>query len=272
MTSTLKTRRDADIARMRERVSGKARLANKYIKGDCVKVTAKHLSANSVDLIVCDLPYGKVKAKWDNPVDLEALWVEYRRILKPRGAVLLFATQPFTTTLVNSNPAWFRYDIAWLKNRSTGHLNANRAPLRGHESILVFYDKQPTYNPQKTTGHAPVNSFYTRSSGSTFGDAETDTTGGGSTERHPTSVVAFDVVSNCTEERIHSAQKPVDLLRYLIRTYSNPGDLVLDNCAGSGSTGVASLLEGREYVCVDNDSDHVRAARAWLRTVSMRLR
>lgn len=234
-----------------------------YKTGDCFDVLAT-LGDTTVDLVLCDLPYGKVRAQWDTPIALDRMWSEFTRVCKPAAAVLLFATQPFATRLAASNLKNFRYDLVWVKNKSTGHLNAKRAPMRQHELVLVFYKKAPTYVPQKTDGHAPVNNFYTRSSGDTFGTAERHTGGGGSTQRYPVSVLTYDVVNNNDPNRIHSAQKPVPLLRYLVRTYSKRDDLVLDICAGSGSTAIASVLEHRRCLCIDNDADTATKARRML--------
>ncbi len=168
--------------------------------------------------------------------------------------------------LVSSNLPWFRHDVVWMKNRASGHLNANRAPLRAHESVLVFAPGDHVYNPQKTDGHKPVNRYYTRKSGNCFGKADRVTVGGGQTTRYPTSLQSFPVVSNIGKTRLHPTQKPLGLMEWIIASYSKPGDMVLDNCFGSGTTAVASLRLGRRFVGMENREDYFDAAVARLRT------
>lgn len=228
--------------------------------GDCLDVMFLVPDA-SVDLIAADLPYGTTQCAWDSVIPLDALWTEYRRVLKPNGCVVLTAAMPFTAVLVGSNLPWFKHDIVWAKNRATGHLNANKAPLRAHESILVFAPGAYTYNPQKTTGHKPVNTFYTRSSGKCFGEAEAVREGGGSTERYPTSVQPFAVESNSKGTRLHETQKPLALFEWIVATYSNEGETVLDNAMGSGTTGVAALELNRRFVGIEKDEKHFAVAQ-----------
>lgn len=232
--------------------------------GNCLELLPR-LGAGSVNLIAADLPYGTTQCAWDSLIPLDDLWAEYRRVLAPGGCVVLTAAMPFTAVLVGSNLSWFRHDVVWQKNRPTGHLNANRAPLRAHESILVFSPGQHTYNPQKTSGHRPVNHFYTRASGDCFGSAERETAGGGQTTRYPTSIQPFPVVSNIGSERVHPTQKPLSLIEWIVATYSNPGDMVLDNCFGSGTTAVAALRLGRSFVGMEMDDDYFAAAVSRLR-------
>lgn len=236
-------------------------MRNTIIQGDCFEVMPR-IASGSIDLIICDLPYGITQNEWDKPLELARLWVEYERVIKENGAIILTAAQPFTSQLVMSNPKLFRYEIIWQKNKTTGFLNAKKMPLRAHESILVFYKKLPTYNPQKTTGHKPVNSFTKRTSdGSNYGETKTGITGGGQTDRYPTTVLQVPVVNNDSREKIHPTQKPVELLEYLIKTFSNPGDLVLDNCAGSGSTGEAAKRTGRDFILIEKEIEYVEACR-----------
>ena len=152
----------------------------------------------------------------------------------------------------------FKYDIIWEKNKTTGFLNAKKCPLRKHESILVFYDKQPVYNPQKTTNHKPVNAFTHHNGANTliYGKTKSGIKGGGQTDRYPTSVIKFDVVNNDSKEKFHSAQKPLPLFEWLIKTYSNEGDLVLDNCAGSFTTAIAAINTNRKFICIENDKNY----------------
>ena len=225
--------------------------------GDCLKLMSD-IPDNSVDMILCDLPYQvTARQKWDVIIPFKPLWENYNRVIKANGAIVLFATEPFRTKLIYSNLKNFRYDLIWEKNKTTGFLNAKKQPLRKHESILVFYKKPPTYNPQKTAGHKPVNSYQHKSGDISLVYGKTDKyKGGGSTERYPTSILSFPVVNNDDPIKKHSAQKPVALLEYLIKTYTNEGDLILDNCAGSGSTGVACINQNRQFICIEKEKEY----------------
>lgn len=225
--------------------------------GNCLDVLPT-LPAACVDMVLADPPYGVTRNAWDSQIDLQRLWPMLRRICKPSAAVVLFAAPPFDKVLAASNLSEYRYDWIWEKGNATGHLNAKRQPLRAHENILVFYRRPPTYNPQKSTGHRPVNAFYTRHSGTGYGEASRATSGGGSTDRYPRSVLRFP--SDKQRGRRHATQKPVDLLRYLVRTYTGPGNTVLDFCAGSGSTGIACETEGRKFIGIEIDRTLYQAA------------
>lgn len=230
---------------------------------DCLE-GMKLIEERSIDMILCDLPYGTTKNKWDSIIPLEPLWDQYKRIIKENGAIVLTAVKPFSAQLILSNLQWFRYDLIWSKNKSTGFLNANRMPLRSHEEILVFYKKLPTYNPQKTTGHRPVNGYYrtSQSNGSNYGRvqvAEGNTDKGGQTTRHPTSVWDIKVVNNDDPEKSHPTQKPVELFEKLILTYTNAGDTVLDNCMGSGTTAIACLNTGRNYIGFETEEKYIKS-------------
>jgi len=217
---------------------------------DCL-VGMKEIPDASIDMIFCDLPYGATKNKWDSVIPPDKLWVQYNRIIKPHGAILLFGQGAFTALMIMSNYSMFRYNLIWQKTKPSGFLNASRMPLRSHEDIMVFYKNLPVYNPQKTFGHTPVHSFTKHSSdGSNYGATKLGISGGGSTERYPTSVWQFP--SDTQKSALHPTQKPVNLCRYAIRTYSNVGDTVLDNCCGSGSILLAAKLEGRHYIGMDN--------------------
>lgn len=225
----------------------------------------KELPDKSVDMILCDLPYGVTQNKWDVIIPFDELWAEYTRVIKDRGAIVLTATKPFSALLLASNPKLYRYDIIWRKNKSTGFLNANRMPLRQHEEILVFYKKLPTYNPQKTLGHKKVNSFTKHTSdGSNYGQTQAGIAGGGQTDRYPTSVVDIPVMNNDDPRKFHPTQKPVALFEWLIKTYTNEGEIVLDNCIGSGTTGVACLKNKRHFIGFETVGDYVHKAQDWL--------
>lgn len=226
--------------------------------GDCLQVM-KTLEPNSVDLILCDLPYGTTQNKWDSVIPFDALWEAYERVLKDNGAAVLFAAQPFTSALVMSNPNLFKYDWVWKKPKGTGHLNAKKQPMRDKEDILVFYRKQPTYNPQFSkgtpyNGSARVGKAQQTSSYGQY-KAERENNDG---RRYPKQVLEFGVVERGT---LHPTQKPVDLLEYLIRTYTNEGETVLDNTMGSGSTGIACLNTGRKFIGIEQDQTYFDIAK-----------
>lgn len=222
--------------------------------GDCLKLM-KQLPSGCIDMVLCDLPYGTTKCIWDSPIDLVKLWEQYKRIVKPGGAILLFAQTPFDKVLGASNLPMLRYEWIWEKTQATGHLNAKKMPLKSHENILVFYKRLPVYNPQKTNGHKPINSYtkYIKTQNNTqlYGEMKTEISGGGETDRFPRSVLLYS--SDKQREYLHPTQKPLALCEYFILTYSNEGALILDNCAGSGTTGVACFNTKRECILMEND-------------------
>lgn len=232
-------------------------------KGDCLKLM-HDIQDKSIDLILCDLPYGKTKNLWDKAIPMDALWGQYNRIIKDTGAVLLFGSGIFSARLILSNPRMFRYDLEWVKTTPTGFLNANRAPLRAHEDILVFYKHLPTYNPQKTHEHTRKTSTaeHKRNCAKYTGYGLYENKGYDSTDRFPTSILAFK--SDRQTCHLHPTQKPVALLEYLIRTYTNEGDTVLDNCMGSGSTGVACVNTGRNFIGMELDDNYFDIAKSRL--------
>lgn len=224
------------------------------VKGDCLKLMSD-ISDKSIDMILCDLPYGTTQNKWDSILSLDKLWEQYNRIIKDNGAIVLFAQTPFDKVLGCSNLKMLRYEWIWEKTTATGHLNAKKMPMKAHENILVFYKKLPTYNPQKTSGHTPVHSYTKhQDDGSNYGKTLTGISGGGSTERYPRSVQVFK--TDKQKEALHSTQKPVALLEYLIKTYSNEGDVVLDNCMGSCSTGIACINTNRNFIGIELDDTY----------------
>lgn len=227
---------------------------------DCL-VAMQAIPDNCIDLILCDLPYGvTARNKWDTVIPFDEMWKQYERIIAPNAAILLFGQGMFTANLMASNPKMWRYNLIWNKTTPTGFLNANRMPLRTHEDICVFYKKLPTYNPQKTTGHERKYSAaaHKRNSKMSTDYGEYQRTTYDSTERYPTSVLRFSTdKQKCA---LHPTQKPVALLEYLIRTYSNFGDTVLDNCMGSGSTGVAAVNTGRKFIGIELDEGYFNIA------------
>lgn len=224
---------------------------DKVYNVDCL-VGMQEIADASVDMIFCDLPYGITQNKWDSIIPLEKLWEQYNRIIKPHGVILLFGQNKFTAKMMLANHKYHRYNIIWEKTTPTGFLNANKMPLRIHEDIMVFYKALPTYNPQKTDGHKRKvsTSHHKRNSLMTtnYGDYKLHTYD--STERFPTDVWKFP--TDKQKLSIHPTQKPIDLCRYAIRTYTNVDDIVLDNCCGSGSILVAAKLEDRHYIGMDN--------------------
>lgn len=221
------------------------------------------------DLLVTDPPYAVTNNEWDKPIDFSALWPEWERVVKKNGAMVFTSSQPFTTDLINSNRKLFRYDLVWEKSIATGFLNANRMPLRGHELVLVFYRSLPTYNPQKykLEGRPSFKKGNKARGSSNYGKFthEMDI-GSKDGSRFPRSVFTvdyensfFDSSFDSVQKMIHPTQKPISLFRYLIKTYSNPGDKVLDCYVGSGSSRIAAAEEGREYVGYEIDPDYFAA-------------
>lgn len=224
--------------------------------GDCLKLLP-HLADGSIDLVLADMPYGTTRCAWDSHIDLQRLWPELKRV--SRGPILLFAQAPFDKVLGASNLPMFRYQWVWEKTNATGHLNAKRAPMKAHELVLVFYDRQPTYNPQKTSGHVRKSATKRGDGSPVYGRQNLDGVRYDSTERYPRDVQVF--ASDKQWSKLHNTQKPVAFCEYLIRTYSNTGDTVLDFCMGSGTTGVACQNTGRRFIGMEkNDAIYASAA------------
>lgn len=227
-------------------------------QGDCLELM-KDIPDNSVDMILCDLPYGTTRNRWDSVISLPELWKQYERAIKENGCIALFAQCPFDKVLACSNLKLLRYEWIVEKTKATGHLNAKRAPMKAHENVLIFYKKMPTYNPQFTEGHPPLHQFTTHREGSTnYGAQKVGITGGGTTWRYPRDVIEFKW--DTQKSALHPTQKPVALLEYLIKTYTNPGDLVLDNCMGSGSTGVACVNTARRFIGMELSGEYFEIA------------
>jgi len=235
-------------------------LPHRIICGDCLKVM-KTIKDKSIDMILCDLPYGTTACKWDVVIPFEPLWEQYKRVIKDNAAIVLMASQPFTSMLVMSNLEMFKYCWVWEKNRATLFQHANKMPMKKHEDIVVFYHRLPAYNPQFTIGKPYVDNKRPRGmpSGLVAGNktAKTKKPIKNSGRRYPVSVIRgfYESTGNA-----HPTQKPVVLFEYLIKTYTNEGDLVLDNCAGSGTTGVACKNLGRQFILIEKDPDYYRIA------------
>jgi len=234
-------------------------------KGDCLE-EMKKIPDGSVDLVLTDPPYGTTACKWDSVIPFEPMWEQLKRVIKPNGAIVLFGSQPFTSVLVMSNPDWFKYDWCWKKPRGTGHLNAKKQPLRDKEDVLVFYQSQPIYNPQFAVGkpytklkggkQTKVSEHGATTYGKFYKGAEFRNDNDG--RRYPKQVLEFGVVERGT---VHPTQKPVALMEYLIRTYTNEGETVLDFTMGSGSTGVACVNTGRKFIGIELDEHYFGIAQ-----------
>ena len=232
---------------------------NKIYCEDCL-VGMKQIDDKSIDCIICDLPYGCTQNPSDIIIPFEPLWEQYERIIKDNGAIILFAQGMFTAKLMMSNPKLWRYNLIWKKgDRTSGFLNAKRMPMRNHEDICVFYKKQPTYNPQMRQGkplHARgkgVHKFTNRNYGSFV---ETEDLRAGSTEKYPISILNFDR----PHPPIHPTQKPVELVKWLVKTYTNEGEVVLDNAIGCGTTALACIETKRNYIGFDINQEYVDMA------------
>ncbi|HAQ02967.1 TPA: site-specific DNA-methyltransferase [Candidatus Nomurabacteria bacterium] len=235
----------------------KKQLENTLFEGDCLKVMSK-FPDNSIDMILCDLPYGTTQNKWDSVIPLDILWKEYERIIKKNGVIALTSQGVFTAQLIMSNPILFKYKLAWIKSKATNFLNAKIQPLRKYEDICIFYRNhiyQPTYNPQMSIGE-PYNKGHRKNqlTGS-YGDfSSTEVKSDG--QRYPSDVIYFKTAES-EGEVFHPTQKPIELGQYLIRTYTKKGELVLDNTSGSGSFLVACALEGRNFIGIELNKETV---------------
>ena len=237
-------------------MSNKDVVTNEYslLFGDCLE-RMKEIPDGSVDLVLTDLPYQTTQNSWDSMIDLEEMWVQLNRICKPNTAKLMFAQTPFDKILGCSNLKELKYEWIWEKTTATGHLNAKKMPMKAHENILVFYKSLPAYNPQKTTGHKPANSYTKhQDDGSNYGETKVGISGGGQTDRYPRSVQVFK--TDKQKVSLHPTQKPVALLEYLIKTYTQEGETVLDFTFGSGSTGIACLNTNRKFLGIEMDANY----------------
>lgn len=220
--------------------------------GDCLEIM-KDIPDHSIDMILCDLPYGMTNNKWDIPIPLDQLWEQYKRVIKENGAIVLFGNQPFTSKLILSNEKWFRYTLVWEKNKFSDFLNAKRKPMKIHEDICIFYKKQPTYNIQYLQGDPYVSWNTDNAVGrqTNYGVHKSNIVKNEGT-RLPTTVLKF----KRKERPIHPTQKPVDLCEWLIKSYSNEGDTILDNCMGVGTTGIACMNTGRKFIGIELDKKY----------------
>ena len=225
-------------------------MINHVYHGDCLEVMPQ-FPDKSIDMILCDLPYGTTQNKWDSVIPLNQLWMQYERIIKDNGVIVLTAQTPFDKVLGYSNLNLLKYEWIWEKPQGTGHLNAKKMPMKNHENILVFYKNLPTYNPQMTKGE-PYQQKSGRGSSNYNKQHSVLTVNDG--ERYPLTVQRF----NYDKKKLHPTQKPVTLFEYLIRTYTNEGDLVLDNCIGSGTTAVARINTKRNFIGIEIEEKYYK--------------
>jgi len=226
-----------------------------FYQGDCL-VEMDKIPDKSIDMILCDLPYGTTQNKWDSIIPFDKIWQHYKRIVKSNAAIVLTGQDKFTAKLILSNEKWHRYNLIWEKSKPTGFLNANRMPLRVHEDISVFYKSLPTYNPQFTIGeksHLRGHTKEKKQTNNCYGTFSQDVYNSQPTnEKHPKSILKFAA----PHPPIHPTQKPIALFEYLIKTYTNEGETVLDNCMGSGTTGVACRNTNRHFIGIEKDEKY----------------
>ena len=247
-------------------------MSYKLYKGDCLEVMQR-IESGSVDAVIADPPYGTTACKWDSVIPLEEMWEQLKRVIKPNGAIVMTASQPFTSALIMSNIEMFKYCWYWNKVLPRGHLNAKKMPLRAIEEIAVFYSKPPTYNPQKTQGHKRkvARTIYSKAgNGEQVYGKETRDTFYDSTERYPTGILEISTANQLG--KVHPTQKPVALMSYLIRTYTNPNDTILDFAMGSGSTGVACIQENRNFIGIELLQEYVNIAEERIEQEIKRMR
>lgn len=233
------------------------------IHGDCLQ-HLKSIEDGTVDFICADMPYGTTQCKWDSIIDLELLWPELWRVAKPSAAIVLFAQIPFSIKLGYSQLEYLRHEWVWEKPAATGFFNAKKMPLKAHENILVFYKELPTYNPVKSTGHARKTAGRKEIGSEVYGKGVKKTVYD-STERYPRSVVKFS--SDRQKQNLHPTQKPEALLEYLVTTYTNEGETVLDFCMGSGTAGIAATKLDRNFIGIEKDEKYFSLASERLATL-----
>lgn len=230
----------------------KNEITNRLFEGDCLEIM-KTFPDKSIDMVLCDLPYGTTQNKWDSVIPLEELWEEYSRVVKDDGAIVLTSHGLFTSRLMLSNPNEFKYKWIWIKSKATNFLNSKKQPLRKYEEVCVFYKKQPTYNPQMMNGESYDKGIRKDQLSGSYGDFEPVRVKSNG-DRYPVDIIYFKTAEN-EGTVFHPTQKPIGLGQYLIKTYTNKGDLVLDNTFGSGSFLVSALSEGRNFVGIEKNEE-----------------
>jgi site-specific DNA-methyltransferase (adenine-specific) len=251
-------RRESEAAGAENQKEWRGCMMEGLYQGDCLEVM-KQFPDSHFDACITDPPYGTTACKWDTVIPLEPMWSQLHRIVKPNGAIVLFGNEPFASKLRMSNINNYRYDLIWDKIKGTGFLNAKKMPMRNHENIILFYIKPPAYNPQMTTGHKRKISYRSKHHQTeVYGEMKNDYTYN-STNRYPRSIIAIS--TDTQNSSIHPTQKPVALMKYLIQTYTNAGEIVVDFTMGSGSTGVACAQLGRRFVGIELDPDYFAIAQ-----------
>jgi site-specific DNA-methyltransferase (adenine-specific) len=233
-----------------------------FINSDCLEQDGiPKIPSGSVNLVLCDLPFEMTKNYWDKIIPTAPMFKEINRVIKENAAVLLMSAGSYTAELIKGNEQFYRYSMVWKTKERRNFLNANRMPLRQHIDIPVFYKKLPVYNPQKTEGHKLVNSYTKHSSdGSNYGKTKIGTSGGGQTDRYPTTIIDIPYKTISIKDRLHSTQKPVELYEWIIKTFSNEGDTVLDFAAGSGTAAIACKNLNRKFICFEKDVEIYKKA------------
>lgn len=240
--------------------------------GDCLELM-NDIPTKSVDMIFTDLPYNTTHNSWDCMINLDELWNQYKRIIKQNGCIALWAQAPFSHILALSNLTQYKYEWIIEKTKATGHLNAKKMPMKAHENVMIFtgldkspetlqifYSKLPTYNPQMTEGHTPVHSYTKHTTdGNCYGETKIGISGGGSTQRYPRDVLQFKW--DTQKSNLHPCQKPLKACEYFIKTYTNEGDLVLDSCMGSGTTGLACKNLNRNFIGIEKEKKYFEIAK-----------
>ena len=231
----------------------------KLLNGDCLELL-NDVDDKSVDMILCDLPYGQTHNKWDSVIPLDKLWKQYKRVIKDNGCIALFGQGMFTADLMYSNKKWWKYNLIWDKVLTNGFLNANRMPLRSHEDIAIFYNKPPTYNPQKVLGKKNhTKGKVKQNKNNNYGKHNfVDNSDELGNMKHPKSILTFTRPHSSVMK--HPTEKPVEVCEWLIKSYTNEGDVVLDNCMGSGTTGVACENTNREFIGMELDKEYFEEA------------
>lgn len=227
-------------------------MINQLYEADCLEFM-RDIPDGTIDMILCDLPYGMTQNQWDCYIPLDLLWEQYNRIIKPNGAIILTSQGIFTAKLILSQPRLYKYKWIWEKSKPTNFLNAKKQPLRKYEDVCVFYKKQPTYNPQMIPGEPYDKGVRKDQLSGSYGDFQpvhVQSSG----ERYPTDII-YVKTAESEGEVVHPTQKPIELGRYFVRTYSKPGDVILDNTFGSGSFLVAALMEGRNFIGIEKNED-----------------
>jgi len=230
---------------------------NKIYQGDCLELM-NGIPDKSIDMILCDLPYGTTACKWDTIIPFDKIWMQYKRIIKNRGAIVLFGSEPFSTKLRSSNLDWYKYDWKWDKKKGSNYASAKYMPLKNYEDIMVFYKNTPTYNPAMRKGKMRNKKSYAKGGG-LYGSLKSDGKDNYNDLYYPVAIIEF---SNASQKgKVHPTQKPVALFEYLIKTYTNEGELVLDNCIGSGTTAIACINTNRNYIGIELDENYYNIAK-----------